>query len=253
MPGPGVLPYNHKMIVLFLTLAASLAALIGGFVAIKNRNKLPAAMALTSGLVLGLVVFGLLPEIFDLAVKNGLDPVWPMALFVGGFLLFHAIEKYILLHLADEKQYGPHRHPLLGEVRAGAIIGHSFLDGLSIGVGFQVSPSVGAAIALAVIGHRFADGFDTTNYMLFHKNRLPRIKKLLAAVIVFPILGGLSSFVVALPQSVLAVYLGFFAGVLMYIASGSIMPQAHTKKASAFNLSLTIIGVALMLVLTRLV
>ena len=48
------------MIVFILTLAAALAALLGGYVAIRSRKQLHAAMALTSGLVLGLVAFDLL-------------------------------------------------------------------------------------------------------------------------------------------------------------------------------------------------
>lgn len=239
------------MIILLLTLAASLAALIGGVVAIRSQDKLQNAMALTAGLILGLVAFGLLPEIFSIADTYQLDPVWPMTTFVGGFLIFHIVEKFILLHIADEKEYGPHRHPRLGDVRAAAIIGHSFLDGLSIGVGYQASPSVGMVVALAVIGHRFADGFDTTTYMLFHKNGLPRVKKLLFIVIMMPVIGGLASLAFSLPQSALAIYLGFFAGLLMYIAGGSIIPQAHAKNISYWSLGLTFTGIIAMFAITR--
>jgi zinc transporter ZupT len=118
-----------------------------------------------------------------------------MIALASGFLLFHVFEKFVPIHKASEAQYGPHRHPSLGTARAAALSGHSFLDGLSIGVAFQVSPAVGTAVALAVIGHRFADGFDTTTFMVFHGNKLPHIKRWLAVVILMPILGGLVSLV----------------------------------------------------------
>src|SRR5436190_71525 len=178
------------MEVLLLTIAASLAALIGGYTALRSRRWLNSALAITSGLVLGLVTFDLLPEIFDISQSENFDPIWPMIAMTAGFLLFHALERFIPLHQTSEDKYGPHRHPRLGVARAVALTGHSFLDGLSIGVGFQVSTAVGTAVAIAVIGHRFADGFDTTTYMLYNQNKLKHIKRWLAVVILMTILGG---------------------------------------------------------------
>ncbi len=241
------------MIVFILTIAAALAALLGGFVAIHSRKQLHAAMALTSGLILGLVAFDLLPEVFEGIESQNLDSTWPMVLFVVGFLVFHAVEKLILVHEGAENEYGPHRHPKLGFARAIALAGHSFLDGLSIGVGFQIDPSVGLAVALAVIGHRFADGFDTANFMLLHKNKISQIKGFLAIVVIMPIIGGLASLVVTFSEATLSLYLAFFAGLLMYIAASNILPQAHTKTSSYKAISLTVLGVLFMFVITRFV
>lgn len=240
------------MIIFLFTLAASAAALIGGYAAIKSRKWLSLALGLVSGLVLGLVAFGLLPEIFEIAHSEGLDPAWPMLAFASGFLLFHLFEKFVPLHETSEHQYGPHRHPRLGVARAMALTGHSFLDGLSIGVGFQVSPAVGTAVAIAVIGHRFADGFDTTTFMLFHKNKLSHIKIWLALVIFMPVVGGLASLAISLPESILAIYLGFFAGILLYISASNLLPQAHSKDSSRQSFGLTIVGVAFIFILSRL-
>ncbi|CAN5330238.1 hypothetical protein BH09PAT4_BH09PAT4_06700 [soil metagenome] len=241
------------MIVFLLTVAAALAALAGGYTAISSRKQLHIAMAITSGLVLGLVGFDLLPEIFEGVHSQGLDPVWPMTLFVAGFLFFHVVEKIILVHEGAESEYGPHHHPKLGLARAVALAGHSFLDGLSIGIGFQVSSVVGYGVALAVIGHRFADGFDTATFMLLHKNNVGHIKKFMAVVIAMPIVGGLASLVVSFSESALTIYLGFFAGLLMYIAASNILPQAHTKSMSYKTVGLTVIGTVVMFVITRFV
>jgi zinc transporter, ZIP family len=241
------------MIVILLTLAASVSALLGGLTALRSRRWLSLALALTAGLVLGLVVFDLLPEIFDFASTNKLDPVWPMIALAAGFLLFHIFERIIPVHAASEEQYLPHRHPRLGTARAIALSGHSFFDGLSIGVAFQASSAVGAAVALAVIGHRFADGFDTTTFMIFHQNKLAHIKTWLSVVVLMPILGGLFSLVYDFPERALALYLGFFAGLLLYIAASNILPQAHSEELARKSILLTILGVVLMLLVTRFV
>ncbi|MBX4199366.1 ZIP family metal transporter [Candidatus Saccharibacteria bacterium] len=239
------------MIVFLLTIVASLAALAGGYTAIRGRRWLNLALALTSGLVLGLVTFDLLPEIFDISGSQKLDPVWPMITMTIGFLLFHLFEKFIPLHQASEERYGPHRHPRLGTIRAAALSGHSFLDGLSIGVGFQVDAAVGTAVAIAVIGHRFADGFDTTTFMLFHKNKLVHIKRWLALVILMPIAGGLASLAFSLSEKTLAIYLGFFAGFILYIAASNMLPQAHSEESSRKTFGLTVLGVIFIFIVTR--
>ncbi|HET7528778.1 MAG TPA: ZIP family metal transporter [Candidatus Saccharimonadales bacterium] len=240
------------MEVFLLTLAASFAAFAGGYTAIRARRWLKYAMALTAGLVLGLVTFDLLPEIFNLTRSQRLDAVWPMLAMTAGFLVFHLFERLVPLHEASEKQYGPHRHPTLGAARALALSGHSFLDGLSIGVAFQVEAAVGTAVAIAVIGHRFADGLDTTTFMLFHQTKLTHIKKWLSAVILMPILGGLASLTFDLSEKALAIYLGFFAGFILYIAASNLLPQAHSQEASRITTMLTVLGAIIMLIVTRL-
>ncbi len=72
------------MIIILLTLAASLAALLGGYAALHTRKHLDIAISLTAGLVLGLVAFDLLPEVFDAIARSGITPVWPMLLFRRG-------------------------------------------------------------------------------------------------------------------------------------------------------------------------
>lgn len=241
------------MIVLLLAVAASAAAFVGGFTALRSRKWLNLALALTAGLVLGLVTFDLLPEIFSIAQSKNLDPVWPMIALTAGFLLFHVFEKFVPLHEASEEQYGPHHHPRLGTARAVALSGHSFLDGLSIGVAWQASSSVGIAVALAVIGHRFADGFDTTTFMLFHKNKLTHIKRWLTVVILMPVAGGLASLAYSLSETALAVYLGFFAGFILYISASNLLPQAHTESSSKKTIGLTVLGAVFMFIVTRFV
>ncbi|HEX5395285.1 MAG TPA: ZIP family metal transporter [Candidatus Saccharimonadales bacterium] len=238
---------------ILVTVIASAAALLGGYTALNSRRHLNLAMALTAGLVLGLVAFDLLPEIIKIINAQAIDPIWPMIALAAGFLLFHLFEKFIPLHQAGEEKYGPHKHPVLGTARAAALTGHSFLDGLSIGVAFQVNSQVGVTVAIAVIGHRFADGFDTTTFMLFHKNKLKHIRRWLAIVMVMPVIGGMASFAFNFSEAALAIYLGFFAGLMLYIAASNILPQAHSEAPSKLSIGLTVLGAAAMLAITSVI
>ena len=234
-----------------LTVIASLGALLGGWVAFRGQKRLNIALGFTAGLIVGLVAFELLPEIFDIAQKQHLDPKWPMIALVVGFLFIHIVEKLILIHGGQEKRYGPHTHPDVGKISAAALCGHSFLDGLSIGLAFQINATVGTAVALAVIGHRFADGFNTTNVMLLHKNETDSAKKFLYLAAILPLAGLITTYFFSPSESFLAVYLGFFAGFLLYIGASDILPQAHSKNSSNKTIFATIAGATAMLIVSH--
>jgi zinc and cadmium transporter len=241
------------MVAFLLSLLAALTALVGGFLAIRGRRQLSYTLGFTAGVILGLIAFDLLPEIFNIVQKTGLDPKWPMITLVLGFLVFHIIEKFILIHHPSENNYGPHVHPHVGVASALALAGHSFLDGVAIGVAFQVNKAVGTAVAIAVISHRFADGFNTTNVMLHHQNKPHLARRLLYVAAIMPVLGVLITNVATFSERSLAIYLGFFAGFLLYIGASDILPQAHSKGSSRKTIALTVLGTVFMFIVTRFV
>jgi ZIP family zinc transporter len=239
------------MMAIVLAFIAALAAVGGGFLALSEKRQLNLTLGFTAGALLGLVAFDLLPEIFEISIAEDLDFLWPMIAFAAGFLLFHTVERYILIHHSHEKDYLIHQHPHVGIASSLTLVGHSFLDGLSIGLAFQINNAVGIAVAIAVIGHRFADGFNSVNLMLLHKNDRARTLKFLGLVGLSPIAGVLCSFLFTLPETTLAIYLGFFAGFIMYIAASDILPQAHSKKSTRATVLLTIAGAIFMFAITR--
>ncbi len=241
------------MITLLFAFFSAIAAELGGLLALNNRKNLHLTLGFTAGALIGLVAFDLLPEIFELVHDSGIDITWPMVGLVVGFLLFHIIEKSILIHHSHEQQYTVHHHPHVGLASAAALIGHSFLDGAIIGIAFQVNTAAGIAVALAVIGHRFADGFNGVNLMLSHKNSREQSKKVLLVVAIAPILGAISAGFFTFSEAVLAVLLGFFAGFMLYIGASDILPQAHSKKSSLLTIVFTILGAVAMFVITSLI
>lgn len=208
-------------------------------------------MGYTAGVLLGVVAFDLLPEISKLTGEHGLDFTKSMVALVAGFLVFHIVEKTILLHHAHENEYGKHTHPNVGIASALALSGHSFLDGVGIGLGFQVNNTVGIAVAIAVIAHDFTDGLNTVTLMLLHKNSRTRAFKFLLVDAFAPILGAASTLLFTLPPSGLALYLGFFAGFLLYIGASDILPQAHSEGSSRTTIGLTVLGALFMFIVTR--
>ena len=67
-----------------LAALTALATTTGGFIAIKVRDRLHLVLGLSAGLLLGLVAFDLLPEVFEMntSVFGGV-PVVSIALVIG--------------------------------------------------------------------------------------------------------------------------------------------------------------------------
>ena len=126
-------------------------------------------LGFTAGVLVAVVAFDLLPEIVRLAHASKRVPDVAMVALVVGFLLFHSLEKFVLVHPAQEDHYSHHHHPNVGLASASVLAAHSCMDGVAIGLGFQVSPVVGLTVAIAVIAHDFSDGLNTVGLMLRHR------------------------------------------------------------------------------------
>lgn len=239
------------MIALLLAFGTFVSTLGGGLFALKNKDQLHRILGYTAGVLVGVVAFDILPEIFKTLQSQHLGSTAPMLALVAGFLLFHIIEKSILIHHSQEHEYTVHNHPQVGIASALALSGHSFLDGVGIGLGFQVGNSVGIAVAIAVIAHDFTDGLNTVNLMLVNKNNSRRAKAFLLLDALAPVLGVLVTKLFHLSDAGLVLYLGFFAGFLLYIGSSEILPEAHSKHSSYLTMFLTVCGAAFMFVVTR--
>lgn len=227
------------------------STLLGGLVGLKNKDRLHRFLGYTAGVLLGVVAFDLLPEIFQQLQKQHRTATGAMIALVCGFLVFHIIEKSILIHHTQEAEYEVHKHPHVGVASALALSGHSFLDGVGIGLGFQASNTVGLAVAIAVIAHDFTDGLNTVNLMLLNKNRSKKAFAFLLLDALAPVLGALSTLLFSISDNMLVLYLGFFAGFLLYIGASEILPEAHSKHSSYLTIGLTIIGAAFMFAVTR--
>jgi len=239
------------MNVILFALTAMISTAAGGLFALRFRDHMHLILGFTAGVLLGVVAFDILPEIFALAGEHGLDPNNAMVALVVGFLLFHSAEKLTVIHHAQEESYADHHHPQVGLLSALALVGHSFMDGVGIGLGFQVSTTVGVAVAAAVIAHDFADGLNTVSLMLAHGNTTRRSLLLLALDALAPFLGALSTLFFQVPPDILALYLGFFAGFLLYISAADILPEAHSRQPAHLTIVMTCLGALFIFLVIR--
>lgn len=237
---------------LIFSLFTFLSTLLGGLFAVKFRNKIHFIMAFSAGVLLGIVAFDILPEIITQIQEYSFGAIDVMVALVIGFLGFHILEKSILTHHHHEDDFPRHKHPHVGVASALALAGHSFMDGVAIGLGFQINSALGFLITLAVIAHDFTDGINTVTLMLAHKNTEKRAKMFLVLTALTPILGVIFTSFFTVPAYFLFLYLGVFAGFLLYIGASDILPEAHLEHSSYKLIGLTIMGAVFIFIITRL-
>ena len=241
------------MLAILFTAFMFFSTLVGGWFAVKKAKQLHHILGFTAGVIMGVLAFDILPEMFGIINEFGLDPTWPMNALVVGFLGFHVAEKLLLIHHEHETQYGKHKHPQVGVFSSLALGGHGFMDGIGIGIAFQVNAAIGVTVSLALIAHKFADGLNAASLMLAHKNSVRRTLNMVLINALLPMAGALSTLLFIIPEQYLPLYLGFFAGFLLYIGASDILPQAHDEKSDKLTIMLTVLGVTFIFLATRLV
>jgi len=243
---------STQMTALWLALATLIATAAGGLLALRLRERLHWVLGFAAGVLIGVVAFELLPESVEQSRRAGGDAEAALLAVVAGFVLFHALKRSVIARDAQAAG-GASQQRRVGLLSSLALVAHSLMDGVGIGLAFQVSPAVGATVASAVIAHDFCDGLNTVSVMLLHRHGTASALAMLALDAVAPLLGAASTLVYSLPPTLLASGLGLFAGFLLAIGALDILPQAVSRAgAAAPNLiGLAGLGAASMVALTR--
>jgi len=238
-------------VAVLLTLCTVVSTLLGGLLALRAKDRLHLVLGAAAGIMLGVVAFELIPEIGRLSAESGRSLTGPMVALVGGFLVLHVIERSAAMHGEHDGHYEAHQHPNVGLVSALALCAHSVTDGIGIGLAFQAGQGVGVTVALAVIAHDCADGLNTVTLMRVSRNSRRRSLALLALDALAPLVGVLLTLLVHVPDSALRIYLGVFAGVLLYLATSDILPEAHARHPSRLTFLTTTAGAVGMLAIAQ--
>ncbi|MEN9687751.1 MAG: hypothetical protein RL381_763 [Actinomycetota bacterium] len=225
-----------------------LATTFGGFLALKSSDRFHLVLGLSAGLLLGLVGFDLLPEVFEMNTSHfvGVPAVSVAILF--GFLALHIIEGFFGSHEPAESDYGHdhEHHNIAGTLGALAMGGHVFLDGIGLGVAFKVSNALGYAVFLAVLVHAFSDGLNTVSLIVKSGNWTAKSARLLGVDAIARIGGATIGTYLAVNDSFVALYLALFSGFVIYLATSHILPEAHSRHSSRWTFFTTICGVLIM-------
>ena len=234
---------------LIVSLATVVSTFLGGLFAIRFKDKLHLILGFSAGAVIGVAFFDLMPESLDLATKS--HPIKLVTLLIAlGFTFYLILDRFFSIHGHDHEENceNPGHNGKLG---ATALIFHSFLDGLGIGLAFKVSPTVGWIVAAAVLAHDFSDGINTVSMILEeHGNRKQAMKWLIIDALA-PAVGVLSTLFFSVSEPTLGLILAIFTGFFLYIGASDLIPESHHHHPTYLTTIMTVLGIAFLYSIIR--
>ena len=230
-----VVPSTEHWLPLLLGLAAGVSTFFGGLIALSLGRHLRLVTALTAGAVLGVALFDLMPE--ALAIGAGFHDVRTLfGVMAIGFSAYMMIERTVAARATRGLR------SILGPA---SLTLHSFVDGMAIGLAFNVSTTVGAMVALAVLAHDLSDGVNIIGLCLAG-DRPERARKWLVANTLAPLTGVVVARFIDLPAATLSLLLGAFSGLFLYIGACELLPRSSAVGSRFLATAATIIGMAAM-------
>lgn len=221
---------------------AFIATFLGGLFALRFKDKLHLIVGFSAGAVVGVAFFDLLPEALDLASPYGASKV--LGISALGFVLYMLADRLMSLHShTNEEDCHNVHHKHKGKIGAGSFSIHSFLDGVAIGIAFQVSPTVGYIIALAVLTHDFSDGVNTVSIVLKNGGTRREALKWLLADALAPLLGVATTIFFTLSKDTLGIVLALFSGFFLYIGASDLLPESHHDHPTYWTTLSTVFGI----------
>jgi zinc transporter ZupT len=217
-------------------LLTGIVTLVGGTLVLRFSSALDLLVGFSSGAIIGVALFDLLPEALDLAATEHTALSVTTALAMGFAL-------YLTLHRASvliRKDSGHHRH-----FAPAALTLHSLLDGVGIGLAFHVSTAAGFIVAAGVLAHDAIDGANTVVASLSNGVRGSIARTWLAADSGAPLAGILLASTITIPASSLAILLAGFAGAFLYIGASELLPLSHDIRPRMSTVGTTAAGLAL--------
>ncbi len=232
--------------ILFATLLAGigsvwLAAVLSYFALSRFNQHL---LSLAAGALLATAFMNLLPEAFEGAAKQSIEPHALFTTLLVGLIFFFLLDKAELYHHGHEhsEHHDGHGHGHGHAHAHGHAHGHSdggtwavllgdsihaFGDGVVIAAAFMVSPQLGWAAALAVLAHEVPHHMG--DLIVLGKNKSAALLKVTLAGTVTAI-GGMAGYALL---ARLSGYLPFFLVVagssFIYVALADLIPQLQRR------------------------
>jgi ZIP family zinc transporter len=243
------LPMHLSTSVLLVSLATFASTLTGGLFGLRLRNRLHLILGFSGGAVIGVALFHLIPESISLAgIRFGVPAT--TTVIAAAFLVYMVLDRTLVLHGDQSLWVG--QLPRRGVLGAGSLCLHSFVDGVSIGLAFKVSDSVGALVAVAVLIHDFSDGINTVGLILKNRGSDRSAFWWLVLDAMAPIFGAASTMLFELQAPTLGLSLAGIAGFFLYIGACDLLPESYRQNPTVLTTAMTLLGALSMFVAIQL-
>jgi zinc transporter, ZIP family len=219
----------------------------GGLLVLRLEAYRGVVFSFCAGALIAGALLNVIPESLHLleASQSGFSPEHLLLACSLGFLFFYLFEH--MVHRdhghAPNSIYSPRQ-----QVSTWGALGigiHSFFDGVAIGGAFQAGNEMGWVVAVAVMIHKIADGASSVGVMLSTRHSMAKIIAVLAVTAIAPLVGTLVQSALVIPASMLALILGWFSGIFLYLGATCLLPAARETGQSSWLPIATLAGAML--------
>ncbi len=240
---------------IILSAGIAFAATVSAGIFIKKfKDHIGIVCALSAGFFISLALFDLLPEILIIAPEAQISPVTLLITGSFGFVFLFVLERvFSLFHLKKHSMTKMSLQPRIGLLATLEFCSHGFLEGLAIGLGFQIQLGLGIIVAIAVVSHDFCDGISTLALMLNSGNSLKSSLRLLFVDAVAPVIGATATLFVIVQESFLVFSLSFLVGSFLYIGGGTLLPDAYRMNRPILTVFFFMTGFLIVLLFTKII
>jgi ZIP family zinc transporter/zinc and cadmium transporter len=214
---------------------AGAANVAGGVLAVGTRTwdhvRHSYLVAAGAGFMLAAVILRMIPESYRLNTAAG-EPQGAFSvglLVLTGYLLVHFAEHVLLghFHFGEETHHEHWVKPVVGTTALLGLALHTLFDGVSIGSGFLVTPTLGILVSVAVFLHKVPEGFTVASIMVA-SGRSRREAVLSATWLGLATLAGVLG--ISLWSGAVHVALPLSAGAGLYVAASDLIPAVNEAK-----------------------
>jgi zinc transporter ZupT len=191
--------------------------------------------------VIGVALFDLIPEALQLGGRVA-QPGVVLGLVGVGFC------GYMLLG----RTLGATAEGGAGHLRPASLTLHSLLDGVGVGLAFQIAPAIGVVTAVAVLAHDVADGVNTVTLSLSGGGGAARARGWLIADAAAPLVGIGLTRLFTVGEGPLGLAIALFAGFFLYIGASELAPASHRVRPTLATSLATLVGMAAIWLAVRL-
>ena len=229
--------------VIIISAATFISTLLGGFFALKFRNKLYLVLGFSAGAMIGVAFFDLLPAAIELASRA--YNIRTVTATAGmGCMFYLGLDRMSVVF--SNKNKVSKSWTLRGKIAALCLTFHSLIDGIAIGIAFQVSPITGSMIAAAILVHDFADGINTANAILKENGRKKNVVTWVLINGLAPVVGALSTLYYHISQEKLGILLALISGFFLYIGASDFLPESQKLYPRFSTTLMTILGILIL-------
>ena len=245
---------NKELIIILIIAAAGIVGtgiggVIGSFLKSKTDRGIRLTMSLSIGIMLGLVLFSILPESVEL---SGVTETI-ISIVVGALVAFVFITIIEKIGFDDELSHGSVSYSRSGFMFVAAISLHNLPEGIALGVGAHHNIVLGITWAVLITLHNLPMGISIS-IPFIESGKSKKFSIVITALVGSTLLvGGVIGLLLGdISESFRAYTLSVSAGILLFVIIKEIVPMIKSKGIDIKCFFIIILGLVLSFLITSL-